>query len=74
MGESNTAQTIDFSRFEFWVSELIETCEQLKQENTALRLKQSALVDEKMRLANRNNRVTVRLETLIGRLKKMETV
>ncbi len=74
MGESNTTQTIDFSRFEFWVGELIETCEQLKQENAELRLEQSTLIGEKVRLASRNNRVTVRLETLIGRLKKMESV
>lgn len=74
MGESNTTQTIDFSRFEFWVGELIDTCEQLKQENAELRIEQTALIDEKMRLASRNSRVTVRLETLIGRLKKMESV
>jgi len=74
MGESNGPHTVDFSRFEFWVGELINTCEQLKQENMDLRQEQSALLDEKGRLADRNNRVTLRLETLIGRLKKVETV
>lgn len=74
MSESNTPHAIDFSRFEFWVGELIDTCEQLKQENLDLRQEQSALLDEKERLAVRNNKVSLRLETLIARLKKMETV
>lgn len=74
MGESKSPHSVDFSRFEFWVGELIETCEQLKQENINLRQKQASLLDEKTRLLNRNSRVTQRLETLIGRLRKMETV
>ena len=74
MGESKIPTTDGFSRFEFWVGELIDTCEQLKQENSSLRQEQSALLDEKMRLADRNHRVARRLEALIGRLKRMEVV
>ncbi len=74
MGESSAPNIIDFPRFEFWVGELIDTCEQLKQENMNLRQEQSTLLDEKTCLVDRNNRVTQRLQTLIGRLKKMEAV
>lgn len=74
MNESNSPQTADLSRFEFWVGELIETCEQLKQENISLRQEQASLVDENNRLLGRNSRVSQRLETLIGRLKRMEIV
>ncbi|PCH59650.1 MAG: hypothetical protein COC05_06455 [Gammaproteobacteria bacterium] len=74
MGDSNITGTIDIPRFEFWVGELIDTCEQLKQENMRLRQKQSTLLDEKARLSERNSQVTQRLQTLIGRLKRMETV
>ncbi len=74
MSDSNPQKAVDFSRFEFWVGELIETCEQLKKENINLRHEQAALIDENNRLLSRNSRVTQRLETLIGRLKRMETV
>ena len=63
MGESKISNTVDISRFEFWVEELIETCEQLKRENMSLRQKQSTLLDEKARLADRNYQVTQRLQT-----------
>ncbi len=74
MSESKTPTTDGFSRFEFWVGELIDTCEQLKRENTNLRQEQSVLLDEKMSLTASKNQVARRLEALIGRLKRMEAV
>ncbi len=75
MTDSTQQQEVgDLSRFEFWVGELIETCEQLKAENVNLRHEYAALLDENNQLLSRNNHVAQRLEILIGRLKKMELV
>lgn len=50
---------------------LIQLCNQLKNENLALLQKQDELIAEKTRLAESNQFVQQKLEVLLGKLKLM---
>ncbi len=55
------------------VDELIELCRQLKNENQSLREQQQSLVGERASLMEKNELARSRIETMIMRLKAMET-
>jgi cell division protein ZapB len=63
---------VELKRLERRVDELLQTVEQLKEENRALRQRQDMLAAEKTSLLNRNEQVRTRVEAMIGRLKAME--
>jgi len=63
---------IELKRLERRVDELLDTVQQLKEENRALRQRQDMLAAEKTSLLNRNEQVRTRVEAMIGRLKAME--
>jgi len=66
------AVDIELKRLEKRVDELLQTVNQLKEENRALRQRQDMLAAEKTSLLNRNEQVRTRVEAMIGRLKAME--
>ena len=63
---------LELKRLEKRVDELLNTIEQLKEENRALRQRQETLAAEKTSLLNSNEQVRTRVEAMIGRLKSME--
>jgi len=67
-----TAIDLELKRLERRVDELLDTVQQLKEENRALRQRQETLAAEKTSLLNRNEQVRTRVEAMIGRLKAME--
>ena len=67
-----TAIDLELKRLERRVDELLDTVQQLKEENRALRQRQDTLAAEKTSLLNRNEQVRTRVEAMIGRLKAME--
>jgi cell division protein ZapB len=67
-----TAIDVELKRLERRVDELLDTVQQLKEENRALRQRQETLAAEKTSLLNRNEQVRTRVEAMIGRLKAME--
>jgi cell division protein ZapB len=54
------------------VDELITLCERLREENHALRARQSMLLAERADLIDRNEVARNRVESIISRLKDME--
>jgi cell division protein ZapB len=67
-----TAIDLELKRLERRVDELLDSVQQLKEENRALRQRQDTLAAEKTSLLNRNEQVRTRVEAMIGRLKAME--
>jgi cell division protein ZapB len=70
--KSNGAIDLELKRLEKRVDELLNTVQQIKEENRALRQRQETLAAEKTSLLNRNEQVRTRVEAMIGRLKAME--
>ena len=66
------ANRIDLQALEAQVDELIQTCEQLGDENRALRDQQSSLVAERASLIEKSELARSRVEAIIARLKAME--
>jgi len=62
----------DLKTLEFRVDELIQLCNQLKNENQALREQQTLLMAERARLLEKNELAKSRVEAMIQRLKNME--
>jgi uncharacterized protein (TIGR02449 family) len=54
------------------VDELIEACEQLRQENRVLRKQLTTIAAERAGLVEKNAQVQSRVEAMISRLKAME--
>ena len=69
---SSGADPVDLQSLESQVDELIQTCEQLTDENRALRDQQSTLVAERASLIERSELARSRVEAMIARLKAME--
>ena len=63
---------VDLQALEAQVDELIQTCEQLTDENRALRDQQSTLVAERASLIEKSELARSRVEAMIARLKAME--
>lgn len=63
---------MDLQSLESQVDELIHTCEQLSDENRALRDQQSTLVAERASLIEKSELARSRVEAMIARLKAME--
>jgi cell division protein ZapB len=63
---------LELKRLDKRIEELIQTVQQLKEENRALRQRQDLLSSERTSLLQRNEQVRTRVEAMIGRLKSME--
>jgi cell division protein ZapB len=63
---------MDLQALETQVDELIQTCDQLTDENRALRNQQSSLVTERAGLIEKSELARSRVEAMIARLKAME--
>ena len=63
----------DLAALEARVDELIRTIGQLKTENSALRHQQENLVSERAQLIEKTEQARTRIESMISRLRAMET-
>ena len=63
----------DLAALEARVDELIRTVGQLKTENSALRNQQDNLVNERAVLIEKTEQARTRIESMISRLRAMET-
>ena len=61
----------DSYKFEEKLDRLIELCQQLKQENQALREREAGLVDERSQLIEKNEMARQKIETMINRLRNL---
>ncbi len=71
MNDNN--EYMDLAALEARVDELIRTIENLKSENTALRSQQENLVSERSVLIEKTEQARARIESMISRLRAMET-
>jgi len=62
----------ELKKLEFRVSELIQTCERLKEENRILREHQQQLNEERLNLLRKNEIARTKVEAIVTRLKAME--
>ena len=69
---SASLERMDLQALEAQVDELIQTCEQLSDENRALRDQQSTLVADRAGLIEKSELARARVEAMIARLKAME--
>ncbi len=69
---SANLERMDLQTLETQVDELIQTCEQLSDENRALRDQQSTLVADRAGLIEKSELARSRVEAMIARLKAME--
>jgi len=63
----------EFKRLEIRIDELIQTCEQLKEENRLLKAQQQSYSSERAKLLEKQEEARSRVETMINRLKALET-
>ncbi len=63
----------EFKRLEIRINELIETCERLKEENRLLKAQQSSYSNERTKLLDKQEEARTRVESMINRLKALET-
>jgi cell division protein ZapB len=63
----------DIIKLENRIDELITICDQLKNENTVLRERQEIMSKERERLIEKADLAKVRVETILNRLKTMES-
>lgn len=54
------------------IDELVKVCDQLYDENRALKANESFLLGERSRLLEKNEEARVKVEAMIGRLKTLE--
>ena len=69
----NKPENIDLGVLETRVDELIRTVDALKNENTALRDQQKNLISERAALIEKTEQARYRIESMIARLRAMET-
>ncbi|NCF83168.1 MAG: TIGR02449 family protein [Proteobacteria bacterium] len=69
---SSSLDGVDLQGLEAQVDDLIQTCDQLTDENRALRDQQSSLVAERASLLEKSELARSRVEAMIARLKAME--
>jgi cell division protein ZapB len=70
---NNNDDSTDLAALEARVDELINTIENLKSENTALRSQQENLIQERSILIEKTEQARARIESMITRLRAMET-
>ena len=70
---AENSDNMDLAILETRVDELIKTVEKLKHENTTLRDKQDTLVNERAALIEKTEQARVKVESMIARLKALET-
>ena len=63
----------EFKRLEIRIDELIQTCEQLKEENRLLKAQQQSYSNERAKLLVKQEEARHRVESMIRRLKSLET-
>ena len=61
----------DSDKFEEKLDQLIELCQQLKQENQALREREAGLVGERGQLIEKNEMARQKIKTMISRLRNL---
>lgn len=66
-------ETLDLVALESRVDDLIRTVGQLKTENSALRSQQDNLINERATLIEKTEQARSRIESMITRLRAMET-
>jgi cell division protein ZapB len=71
--EEENAIDLDLKTLEARVEELIRTCAGLKEENQALKVSQESLVAERAELIEKTELAKTRVESMISRLKSMES-
>ena len=68
---TKTDPMTDSDKFEEKLDQLIELCQQLKQENQALREREAGLVGERGQLIEKNEMARQKIETMISRLRNL---
>ena len=63
----------EFKRLEIRIDELIQTCEQLKEENRLLKAQQQSYSSERAKLLDKQEEARHRVESMINRLNALET-
>jgi cell division protein ZapB len=71
--EEKDAIDLDLQKLETRVEELIRTCANLEEENHALKVSQESLVAERAELIEKTELAKTRVESMINRLKSMES-
>jgi cell division protein ZapB len=66
-------ESLDLGALERRVDDLIRTVETLKTENSALRVQQDNLINERAVLIEKTEQARSRIESMISRLRAMET-
>lgn len=66
-------ESLDLGALERRVDDLIRTVETLKTENSALRSQQDNLINERAVLIEKTEQARTRIESMISRLRAMET-
>ncbi len=66
-------ENVELGTLEGRVDELIKTMTALKTENSALRNQQDSLISERAVLIEKTEQARARIESMISRLKAMET-
>ena len=72
MNEKNS-ENLDLAALETRVDELIRTVDNLKSENITLRSQQEHMVNERSSLIEKTEQARARIESMITRLRAMET-
>lgn len=70
---TKSAVELELKRLERRLDDLVTVVSQLKEENRALRQRQDALSAERATLLAKNEQVRARVESMVGRLKSMES-
>ena len=71
--EGRIAEAPGLGRLEIRIDELLGICQQLRDENVALKNQQSNLLIERAQLIERSELARTRVEAMIARLKAMES-
>ena len=74
MANENKTQAaeVELKKLEFRVDELVNICDQLRDENQSLRVKHAKTNADKANLLEKNEQVRTRVEAMIGRLRALE--
>lgn len=71
--DQSSETELDLKRLEVRVEELIRAVRQLKEENSGLRSREDTLVSERASLIEKTELAKTRVESMITRLKSMDT-